>query len=192
MVVGVAALTFHVPGFLTVQAHQPTGSIPTVTGTARGPQVTVNLDQDFINVRSGPSSFFYPRIGILMRGQSAPALGRSEDGQWIQIRYSGAPGGIGWVFAANVTLSSQSLSIVAAPSTPTSAATPTIDPTLQAAFIPAVTATGLATFTPALPVDEPLFTDATAKPAAIPLGLVILGLGFVGVLVATASLLRGR
>ena len=127
-----------------------------------------------------------------MRGQSVPALGRSDDGQWIQIRYSGVPGGIGWVFAANVTLSSQALPIVDAPSTPTSAATPTINPTLQAAFIPAVTATGLATFTPAPPVEEPSVTDATAEPAAVPLGLVILGFGFVGVLVAMASLLRGR
>ena len=192
MILGIFALLLYAPTSFTVQAQQPTGSIPTVTGTARGPQVTVNLDQDFINVRSGPSSFFYPRIGILMRGQTVPALGRSEDGQWIQIRYSGVPGGIGWVFAANVTLSSQAIPIVAAPSTPTSAATPTIDPTLQAAFVPAVTATGLATFTLAPPVEEPLFTDATAKPAPVPLGLIILGLGFVGVLVAIASLLRGR
>lgn len=180
------------PVSVIVQAQQPTGSIPTVTGTPSGPTITVNLDQDYINVRSGPSSFDYPRIGILMRGQSVPALARSENGQWIQIRYVGAPGGLGWVFAANVTLSSQSLPIVPAPPTPTSAATPTIDPTLQAAFIPAVTATGLATFTPAPPLEEPLFQDATAEPAAVPLGLIILGLGFIGVLVAMASLLRGR
>lgn len=187
-----ATLLFYAPTVAIVQAQQATGSIPTVTGTPLGPTITVNLDQDFVNVRSGPSSFDYPRIGILMRGQSVPALGRSEDGQWIQIRYIGAPGGIGWVFAANVTLSSQSLPIVVAPPTPTSAATPTIDPTLQAAFVPAVTATGLATFTPAPPLDETSFQDATVKQAAVPLGLVILGLGFVGILVAMASLLRGR
>lgn len=192
MALGLAALALRTPVTLIVQAQQPTGSIPTVTGTPLGPRITVNLDQDFINVRSGPSSFFYPRIGILMRGQSAPALGRSDDGQWIQVRYSGVPGGVGWVFAANVTLSSQAIPIVAAPSTPTSAATPTIDPTLQAAFIPAVTATGLATFTPAPLVDEPSFTDATDAPSPVPLGLVILGLGFVGVLVAMSSLLSGR
>lgn len=189
---GLAVLFLHVPAVLIVQAQQPTGVIPTVTGTPPGPMVTVNLDQDFVNVRSGPSSFDYPRIGILMRGQSVPALARSEDGQWIQVRYIGAPGGVGWVFAANVTLSAQSLPIIPAPPTPTSAATPTINPTLQAAFVPAVTVTGLATFTLAPAVEEPLFQDATAKPAAVPLGLVILGLGFVGVLVAISSLLRGR
>lgn len=192
MAVGVIALLALAPSIPIVQAQQPTGSIPTVTGTPPGPRVTVNLDLEFVNVRSGPSSFYYPRIGILMRGQSAPAVGRSEDGQWIQIKYPGVPGGIGWVFAANVTLSSQSLPIVAAPPTPTSAATPTINPTLQAAFVPAVTATGLATFTPASPLEEPSFRDSTAAPSAVPLGLVILGLGFVGVLVALASLLRGR
>ena len=189
---GTAALLLYAPTVVIVQAQQPTGSIPTVTGTPAGPMVTVNLDQDFVNVRSGPSAFDYPRIGILMRGQSVPALARSENGQWIQIRYVGAPGGIGWVFAANVTLSSQALPIISAPPTPTSAATPTINPTLQAAFIPAVTATRLATFTPAPLLDEPSFTDATIEPAAVPLGLIILAFGFVGVLVAMSSLLRGR
>ncbi len=189
---GMLTLSLRVPSVSIVQAQQPTGSIPTVTGTPPGPLVTVNLDQDFINVRSGPSSSFYPRIGILMRGQAVPALGRSEDGQWIQIIYPGVPGGVGWVFAANVTLSSQALPFVDAPPTPTSAATPTINPTLQSAFVPAVTATGLATFTPAPPMEEPSFFDATVAPAAVPLGLIILGLGFAGILVAMASLLRGR
>lgn len=182
----------YAPAVPIVHAQQPTGSIPTVTGTPSGPTVTVNLDQDFVNVRSGPSSTFYPRVGVLMRGQSAPALARSEDGQWIQIRYPGVRSGVGWVFAANITLSSQALPIIAAPPTPTFVTTPTIDPTLQAAFVPAATAHGLATFTPAPLVEEPLFTDATASPVPVPLGLIILGLGFVGVLVAIASLLRGR
>jgi len=189
---GAVALIAFAPSISIVRAQQPTGSIPTVTGTPPGPRVTVNLDLEFVNVRSGPSSFYYPRIGILMRGQSAPALARSDDGQWIQIRYAGVAGGIGWVFAANITLSSQSLPIVAAPPTPTFVSTPTINPTLQAAFVPAVTATGLATFTPAPPLEEPSFSDVTTQPAAVPLGLVIVGFGFVGVLVALASLLRGR
>jgi len=192
LLAGLSLILANHPAVFVVHAQQPTGVIPTVTGTLRGPSITVNIDQDFVNVRSGPSSTFYPRIGILMRGQTVPALARSEDGQWIQIRYLGAPGGLGWVFAANVTLSSQALPRAAAPPTPTFAATPTINPTLQAALIPAVTATGLATFTPAPPLAEPSFTDATPQPAAVPLGLVILGLGFVGAVVAMASLLRGR
>ena len=189
---GLILILVYAPAIPIVHAQQPTGSIPTVTGTPRGPLVTVNLDQDFIYVRSGPSSTFYPRIGVLMRGQAVPALARSEDDQWIQVRYPGARNGVGWVFAANVTLSSQALPIIAAPPTPTFIATPTIDPTLQAAFVPAVSANGLATFTPAPLLEEPSFSDATVKAAAVPPGLIVLGLGFIGVLVAMASLLRGR
>jgi hypothetical protein len=192
---GLFALTYlaaRIPTLPSVHAQQPTGSIPTVTGTPRGPYISVNLDQDFVNVRSGPSSFFYPRIGILMRGQTAPALARSEDGQWIQIEYWGVPGDVGWVFAANVTLSSQALPIVDAPPTPTLEATPTINPTLQAAFITPVAPTALATFTPAGQVEAPVFSDVDVDPTAAPLGLLIFGFGVVGVLVAVVSILRGR
>ena len=186
-------LAVRVPAALPAHAQQPTGSIPTVTGTPLGPRITVNLDQDYVNVRSGPSSFFYPRIGILMRGQAAPALGRSADGSWIEIQYLGVPGNIGWVYGANVTLSSGSvLPIVEAPATPTALATPTINPTLEAAFIPPVTPTSLATFTPAAPVEVPSFSDVNGNTSIAPIGLLIFGFGFVGVLVAVVSFLRGR
>ena len=180
------------PAIPLVHAQQPTGSIPTVTGTPLGPRITVNLDQDFVNVRSGPSSFSYPRIGILMRGESAPALARSQDNQWIMIEYWGVPGNIGWVFAANVTLSSQILPFVDSPPTPTLEATPTINPTLQAAFITPIPATPLETYTPAAPIEPPVFSDVEVAPTAAPMGLLIFGFGVVGVLVAVVSFLRGR
>jgi len=180
------------PAATLVHAQQPTGSVPTVTGTPLGPRITVNIDQDFVNVRSGPSSFSYPRIGILMRGESASAIGRSFDNQWIQIVYWGVPGNIGWVFAANVTLSSQALPFIDSPPTPTLQATPTINPTLQAAFISPVPATQLITFTPAAPVEPPSFVDVEVSATAAPVGLLIFGFGVVGALVAVASFLRGR
>ncbi|MCW5877158.1 MAG: hypothetical protein KIS85_09820, partial [Anaerolineales bacterium] len=34
-------------------AQQPTVAVPTVTGTAIGPYIVVNLDQERINVRTG-------------------------------------------------------------------------------------------------------------------------------------------
>jgi len=177
---------------LIAGAQQPTGSIATVTGTASGPFITVNIDQEFVNVRSGPSSFFYPKIGILLRGQSAPALGRSPGGDWIQIYYVGVPGNIGWVYAANVSLNAPTLlPIVEPPPTPSLEA-PTLDPTLVAQYIPAVTATRLATFTPAPLVEPPVFHDVTLNANRIPMGLLIFGFGFVGILVAAISFLRGR
>ena len=42
-------------------AQQPTGSIPTVTGTPSGPMVSVDPSLGQIRVYAGPSSFNYPR-----------------------------------------------------------------------------------------------------------------------------------
>jgi len=176
----------------TVLAQQPTGSVPTVTGTPSGSFITVNMDQDFINVRRGPNSYLYEIIGILTSGQSVPALGRSPGGDWIMISYLGVPGNIGWVYAPNVSLSSQTiLPIVEPPPTSTPLATPTIDPTLAAAFIPQETATRLPTFTPPPPLVIPTIEgNPYAQTKHIPMGLVILGLGFIGAFGAFISFLR--
>ena len=181
------------PSAGTVMAQQPTGSVPTVTGTPRGPYITVNLDLDFVNVRSGPSEYFYPKIGILMRGQSAPAIGRSPDGAWIQVYYLGVPGNNGWIYAPNVSLTaSVFLPIVEPPPTPTPPATPTINPTLVAAFVQPQTPTRLPTFTPPAPMENFNFTDSTVAASRVPLGLIVLSLAVVGALVAIISFLRGR
>jgi hypothetical protein len=186
-------LALSLPSGATVQAQQPTGSIPTVTGTPIGPYITVNLDVDFVNVRSGPSEYFYPKIGILMRGQIAPALGRSPEGSWIQVYYLGVPGNIGWIYAPNVSLTSSGfLPMVEPPPTPTPPATPTINPTLESAYIQPQTPTRLPTFTPPAPVENPVFADTTNSPSRVPLGLIVLSLAFVGMLIAVISFLRGR
>ncbi len=185
------ALTFRLPSITSVQAQQPTGSVPTVTGTPAGPTVTVNLDQDFIYVRSGPNSYYYPKIGILLRGQSAPALGRSPGGDWIQIRYLGVPGDVGWIYGANVTLSDQNLPTLPEPPTSTIPA-PTIKPALATAFIGPETPKRLPTFTPAAAVNAPEFGDETQQVSRVPLGLIIFGFGLVGAFIALITILRGR
>jgi hypothetical protein len=193
VVLGGGLLALALPSAAVVQAQQPTGSVPTVTGTPVGPYITVNLDQDFVNVRSGPSEYFYPKIGILVRGQVAPALGRSPDGTWIQVYYLGVPGNVGWIYAPNVSLTSSGfLTIVEAPPTPTPPATPTINPTLVSAYIQPQTPTRLPTFTPPAPMENLTFTDNTTAASRVPLGLIVLSLAVVGVLVAIISLLRGR
>ncbi len=192
LLLGIAGGIFGSPTVQQVQAQQPTGSIPTVTGTPIGAYITVNADQNFVNVRSGPSSYFYPRIGILLTGESAPALGRSPGGDWVMIEYIGVPGNVGWVYAPNVSLFSQGyLPVVDAPPTPTPLATPTIDPTLAAAFIVPETPTRLPTFTPPAPLAIPTFADeSTSNASRIPMGLLIFGLGFVGLLGALISMTR--
>jgi uncharacterized protein YraI len=190
---GLFVLTFHVPLSMAVHAQQPTGSVPTVTGTPSGPIATVYLDLGQIDVYAGPSSFFYPAIGVLLAGQKVPALGRSNDEQWIMIRYPGVPKSIAWVYAPYVSLvRGGSLKEVPAPPTPTLVSTPTINPTLVAAFISQPTSTRLSTFTPPAPFAVPVFTDQTTRSSRVPMGLMIFGFAFIGSLGALISYLRGR
>ena len=179
-----------------VFAQQPTGSVPTVTGTPSGPTIKVDPSFDYIYVHAGPGSFDYPAIGILLKNEVVPAIGRARDRlEWIQIYYPGVPGSTGWVYGLYVGLSPGAfLPIVDVPPTPTPISTPTIDPTLEAAFIGQQTPTRLPTFTPPPPLDLPLFNEPgnTRTSPRIPAGLLILSLGLFGFFGAVISYLRGR
>lgn len=194
VIAGLFVLTFHTPFNLIAHAQQPTGSVPTVTGTPSGPIAKVYSDLDQIDVYAGPSSFFYPAIGVLLGEQQVPALGRSDDDQWIMIRYVGVPKSIGWVYAPYVQLlrGGGNLPVVPAPPTPTLVSTPTINPTLFAAFVAQSTPTRLPTFTPPAPLAVPTFVDQSTQASRVPMGLMILGLSFIGSLGALISYLRGR
>ena len=190
------ALLRQMPAPNPVSAQQPTGSIPTVTGTPTGPTVAVDPSLEWVYVYSGPSTINYPPIGVLLTGVRVPALGRArDDDNWIMIRYPGVPGSRAWVYALYVSLSGsggQELPRLEIPPTPTPASTPTIDPTLAAAFIPPEVATRLPTFTAAPPLAIPTFVDDTGGAGRIPVGLLILGFAVVGVLGTMVSFLRGR
>lgn len=191
----IALLGLFAPGQPSVLAQQPTGSIATVTGTPAGPVITVDQSIPIIRVHAGPSSFDYPSIGVLLGNETAPAIGRADGREdWILIRYPGVPNGIGWVYGPYVKLSPGALlPLVEVPATPTPFSTPTIDPTLEAAFIGQQTPTRLPTFTPPAPLDVPFFTESpTVTPANIPTGLLILSLGLFGFFGAVISYLRGR
>jgi len=173
-------------------AQIPTGTVPTVTSTPSGPIVTVRPGQneDFINVRSGPNSL-YPKIGILLIGQSAPAKGRSPGGEWILIEYPGVPGGEGWVYANLVNITPGDLPIVEPPPSPTPAVTQTIDPTLAAQFIVTAAPTRLPTYTPPPPLVIPTFVTAASSTLSItgvPMGLIILIFLTAGILLGIFSL----
>jgi uncharacterized protein YraI len=178
----------------SVSAQQPTGSVPTVTGTTSGPFVTVYADLTQIEVYAGPSTYLYPAVGVLLAGQSVPALGRGVDQDWIQIFYPGVPGSKAWVYAPYVRISPGSrLQTVEAPPTPTPFSTPTIDPTLAAAFIAPETPTRLPTFTPPVEIIFPTFVEEGGDQTnRIPVGLVIFSLGFIGGMGVLISFLRGR
>jgi hypothetical protein len=97
LLAGLSLIFLVYPRSELVLAQQPTGSIPTVTGTPAGALVTVYLDLAQIDIYSGPSSYEYPSIGVLLAGQQVPAYGFSEDGNWIQIYYPGVPDSVAWV-----------------------------------------------------------------------------------------------
>jgi len=191
LVLGSSGLLWLAPAWTPAAAQQPTGNIPTVTGTASGPFITVT-NPDGANVRAGPSSFDYAAIGWLPPDTSAPAIGRSPGHEWIQIIYLGASGGVGWVYAPLVSLSPGSLPILEPPPTVTPATTPTINPTYAAAFQVQTTPTRLPTFTPPPPLETLNFASAATTGSRIPMGFVILALALVGFLGAVISLLRGR
>ncbi len=174
-----------------VYAQQPTGSIPTVTGTPTGPLVTVYSDQLFIDVYAGPSSYNYDPIGILASGEKAEALGYSQDGNWIEIVYLGVQGGKGWIYGPFVSISPGILPRIAAPPTAIPRTTPTLDPTSVAAFGLQLEPTHLPTFTPPSPLKLPTFPPNASSGTKVPFGLVILILALIGILGAVISFLRG-
>lgn len=194
-VVTVAGMGLFIPVEYSALAQQPTGSVPTVTGTPEGPTIRVDPSLQQIRVYAGPSSFDYPAIGILLANETAPALARAEGrDDWIQIYYPGVPGSVGWVYALYVRISPGAiLRRIEVPATPTPFSTPTINPTLEAAFVGQQTPTRLPTFTLPAPLDLPSFSDETdTQPRGIPTGLIIVSLGLFGFFGAVISYLRGR
>lgn len=163
----------------------------TVTGTPEGPSILV---PELVNVRLGPS-LDYEKVGVLIAGQEAPALGRSPGGDWIQIFYPGVPGNVAWVYAPNVVLEAgqRLLPIVEPPATPTPRVTATIDPTLAAQFnISDLQPTRLPTYTPADPVVRPTLPGPSGEGSSgFPPILAILALLVVGLIGTLVSVLRG-
>jgi hypothetical protein len=189
---GFAALIWLAPAWNPAAAQQPTGNIPTVTGTAlTHPLITVN-NPDGANIRAGPSSYDYSLIDFLPNQATAPAIGKSPLGEWIQIIDLSVPGGVGWVYAPLVSLSPGFLPIVEPPPTATPRTTPTINPTYAAAFLVQTTPTRLPTYTSPPPLATLNFETTAGSRSGIPMGFIILGLALVGILGAVISFLRGR
>lgn len=183
------------PGSIRVLGQIPTGTIPTVTGTPLGVIATVNvLSGDGVKVRGGPSALYYPEVGFMLVSQSAPAIGISSGGNWIQIEYPGAPGNVGWVFANYVNLSVEgALPIVNPPITPTPRITATLNPTLEAQFLVTEIPTRLPTYTPAPPLQIPTYTNVSGGIlSGIPMGLAVLALLIFGSVLAFIAFLQRR
>jgi hypothetical protein len=175
-------------------AQQPTGVIPTVTSTPRGPYVVVNAiaaNETQINVRAGPSALT-EKVGVLIVGQEANALGRYGD--WVQIEYPGIPGGKAWVYGNYVSIFGGNLPLLEPPPTSTPNMTQTVDPTLAAQFLITPDSTRLPTFTEPPPLEIPTFTSEVNNGGVggVPVGLIIVGLGSLGLFLGVIALISGR
>ena len=130
----------------------PLTTTQTTTATVAGsPSVTVNNENGFVNVRSGPDTA-YDLLGKLNQGDTAPVKGKNADGTWWQISYAAGTNGLGWVrgdlvkandAAASVPVAQVPVKPTSPPAPPTSSA-PTAAPTNVAAI----------TATPAGPVCD--------------------------------------
>lgn len=194
---GGMALMLYSPLQPSAHAQQPTGDIPTVTGTPAGAIVALYLDEarPQETVYSGPSSYLYPAVGLILAGQELPAYGYSDDQSWIQIYYPGVPGSVAWVYAPYVkVVKIGPMPRINAPPTPTPATTPIvdIDPTLMAAFITPIAPTRLPTFTAPAPLVIATFTGDQTNTNRLPMGFLIFIFGFVGAFGVLISFLRGR
>lgn len=175
-------------------AQQPTGSVPTVTSTPRGAYIVVNAltaNDPQINVRAGPSRLS-ELVGVLLVGQEANALG--VYGDWVLIEYPVEPDGTAWVYGSLVTLYGGDLPQVQPPATATPDVTRTVDPTLAAQFLTTPDATQLPTFTEPAPLEIPTYTMDLGNTAAggVPMGLIIVGLGALGLFLVVIALISGR
>lgn len=155
----IIAIGLSVGSFLSVKQVQAYQAAP--TPTLPGTYATVTYSEP-INVRGGPSTVHYPRVGRLNPGDVVQALGVSPGREWVQIAYPDAQGGVGWVYAIYVNVTGGELHVVEAPATPTPPVTATIDATLAAAFNFQPTPSRIPTFTSAPPLTVPQFSQVTA------------------------------
>jgi len=107
----------------------PTVTLPSQTAVptippGSGPTVRMLVD---LNIRSGPG-VQYPRVGFLLRGDTAPIIGRHADSGWWRIQCPPlADGDSCWVSGGeqySTAVNAENVPSVAAPPRPVSSPTP--------------------------------------------------------------------
>lgn len=158
------------------------------SATFGGPTV---FAADQVNIRSGPGTN-YDQVGVMIAGQTAPAIGRSQASEWVQIEYPGGPGGKAWVYAPLISIRAGTIDQLPVGEVPP---TSTVPPTLTS--LPGTgqpdtpQPTRRPTFTPAPPIVQPTF-QAPDLGGGFPPALLIIGLFMVGALAGMMVILRQR
>ena len=89
------------PSATPAPTNSPAQPTPTSTPTAASPTVTV---VERANLRAGPGTDF-ELIATLNSGETAAAIGRTEEDDWIQVEFPAAPNGKAWLLARLVSVS---------------------------------------------------------------------------------------
>jgi uncharacterized protein YraI len=159
------------------------------SATYGGPTV---FAADQVNIRSGPSTS-YDQVGVMIAGQTAPAVGRSQANEWIQIQYPGGPGGKAWVYAPLISIRAgtvDDLPVAEVPATSTVPPTLTSEPGTEQPGTPEPTRQP--TFTAGAPIAQPTFQPQDLGGGGFPPALLIIGLFMVGVFAGLMVVLRQR
>lgn len=158
----------------------------------------VEIYQD-VTVRAGPGTE-YDRVGLLVAGQTSPAVGRSPTGAWIKIIYVGAPNNEGWVLRDFIRLigDDPNMPTIMPPPTPTLPPTPTppLDVVLGTDGAPVTdpSAGRPPTFTAPAPEIRPtlLPAEGIGVPSGFPPAVIIAVLFVLGAFGGVLSAFRAR
>jgi uncharacterized protein YraI len=159
------------------------------SATYGGPTV---FAADQVNIRSGPSTS-YDQVGVMIAGQTAPAIGRSQANEWIQIQYPGGPSGKAWVYAPLVSIRAGTIDqLPVAEVPPTSTVPPTLT-SLPGTSLPGTPVpTRAPTFTNGPPIAQPTFQTQDLGGGGFPPALLIIGFFMIGVFAGIMVVLRQR
>ncbi len=165
ILVGIAvialALVFAVALIFKAGGDSTKGSVSVPTGAGRTPTASPTEDSingpaakatSSVNVRSGPANG-YVVLGVLRRGSEAKIVGRSDDGEWLEIEYPAHSNLLGWIIVSSVQTSADLAAIpIATPESLPMAIIPTDVPvTIFPTETPPAATTGTATPGSALP-----------------------------------------
>lgn len=85
-------------------ATPPAGDTGSPATAAPSAAVATNPGPSEVNLRSAPD-LNAAQVGVLAAQVSTPALGRTENNEWLLVELPGQPGQTAWVFASLVQLS---------------------------------------------------------------------------------------
>jgi len=140
-------------------------------------------------VRLGPGTY-YDQLGELTAGQTAPATGRTQYNDWVQIDYATGPLGKGWVYINLIELQGGTVDQLPLVQTPPTA---TLPPTPQGDTNPVLftqVPTRLPTYTPAPVIAVPTYTNSDLVVTGFPMAWVILGLFTLGIIGIVMAVIR--